>query len=241
MVMPCATSSSRMSSTGGTLIVGAVAGNVDDPLHAAKAAFGEQIAGELQGAGDRGAARAVRRVGGQLVDERARHPRAMAITVHGTMTCCEVVPGPFDIGDGDLAVDAVGDRLEHARHASAPRHSRSRWISSSSGDIDSETSTASTSSTSTGSAAQDRRRTKPRRPRRCDRCLRAVSTPAAGKPEQPSMTDRRKAARGIKAAVGTHAKARLARCTFSGGATLSCIHALASSPSPSCGSISSAA
>ena len=113
MVMPCATISSRTSVDGRPLIVGAVAGHVDHPLQAAKAAFGEQVAGELQGAGDRGAARAVRRIGGQLVDEglrilgRGNHRPRHDDVLRG-------LPGPFDIGDGDPAVDAVLDRLDDA-------------------------------------------------------------------------------------------------------------------------------
>ena len=47
-----------------------------------------------------------------LLDDALGVGSRLAITVHGTMTCCEVVPGPFDIGDGDPAVGAVGDRLE---------------------------------------------------------------------------------------------------------------------------------
>ena len=78
-----------------------------------KAAFGEQIGAEFERAGDRGAPRAVGRLRRSLRRHAAAASARVAITVHGTMTCCEDDPGPFEIGDGDAAVDAVGDRLQH--------------------------------------------------------------------------------------------------------------------------------
>ena len=69
MVMPCCDHLVADDVDRRALVVGAVAGNVDDALDAAKAALGEQVAAELQRAGNRGAARAVRRVGGKLLDD----------------------------------------------------------------------------------------------------------------------------------------------------------------------------
>ena len=67
MVMPCPTSSSRASTTGGALIVGAVAGHVDHALHAPKRAFGKEVGAEIERARNRGAACAVRRLRRKLL------------------------------------------------------------------------------------------------------------------------------------------------------------------------------
>ena len=95
------------------LVVRTVARNVDDALHAAELAFGEQIGAEFERGRNRGAARAVGRLGRELRrhalgvlargDDRPRHDDMM----RGRS-------GPFEIGDGDLAVGAFRDRLQHA-------------------------------------------------------------------------------------------------------------------------------
>ena len=77
-----------------------------------EAAFGEQIAAEFQRAGNRGAPGAVRRMGGKLRD----HPLGVGPAGDHRPRHDDMLrgrSGPFDIGDGDLAIGAVGDRLQH--------------------------------------------------------------------------------------------------------------------------------
>ena len=190
------------------LVVGAVARHVDHPLQAAKTALGEQVAGKLQRAGDRGAARAVRRIGGELVDEglriggrRDHRPRHDDV-LRG-------LPGPLDIGDGDLAVDAVLDRLDDAVMGQRSGVALALDLQLV-GDIESETSTARISSTSTGSAASAGRRPRGRGQRRQPR----LSAPAAGKPEQPWGQVKRKVRRHQSR---PRRQRRLCAFTFPGG------------------------
>ena len=112
MMMPCLTSRVARDVDRRALVVGAVAGNVDDALRALKAAFGEEIAAEFQRAGNRGAAGAVGRMGGKLLG----HPLGVGTTGDHRPRHDDMLRGrtcPFDIGDGDLAIGAVGDRLQH--------------------------------------------------------------------------------------------------------------------------------
>ena len=93
------------------VIVGAVAGHVDHAAQAAIAAVVEQRLGEAQRAGNRGARGApigrARDLGGDRVgrfrpvDQPPRHDDLLV-----------VLAGPFEIGDGDLAVGALAQRVQ---------------------------------------------------------------------------------------------------------------------------------
>ena len=93
------------------VIVGAVAGNIDHAADAAETAILEQLRAEFDRAGNRRARRASIRRRRDLADERIRRFRPLDQPPrhdHAPLA----IAGPFEIGDGDLAVDALAQGLQ---------------------------------------------------------------------------------------------------------------------------------
>ena len=111
MTMPFSSAASRATTTGGAVVVRAVAGNIDHAPHAAMRVLVEQRHGEIDRARDRGARRpADRRLHDLVGDGVGRFgpvdqpPRNDDLLVGG----CR----PLEIGHRDLAVRAGLQRLQ---------------------------------------------------------------------------------------------------------------------------------